>query len=240
MVLKSLFFSCVMMVVARASAFDHTHSDWTKVLKTYVTRDSRVSYAKLKSDLAQDSQHLFSAYLMQIQSVALGQYQKFTRNEKMAFLINSYNALTVKPIVDKYPVQSIKDIGSIFKGAWKIKFFSLLGGKIQTLDGIEHDWLRPQFKDYRIHAAVNCASVSCPVLRGEAYTPSQLDAQLDQQMKVWINDSSRNQIKAGAVTWRVSKIFDWYSADFKDWGSGVHQVINKYLNAPVKGNDPIY
>ncbi len=114
------------------------------------------------------------------------------------------------------------------KKPWSIEFFSILEGKIKSLDPIEHAWLRPQFKDYRIHAAVNCASLSCPLLRNEAFSAERLDHQLDEQMTAWLDDKTRNQCDLSTGTASISQIFDWYEDDFLDWGGGVQQVFKKH------------
>lgn len=228
-----LLFFLVCIGASSAVAFDHSHQKWTKTLKSYQSPEGLVFYKKLKSEMSSKKPHLFLEYLNEIQKVTLKDYETFTKEQKMAFLINSYNALTVKLIIDNYPVKSIKKIGGWFTKPWSIEFFSLLSSKIKSLDPIEHDWLRPKFKDYRIHAAVNCASISCPPLRGEAFVAEKLDSQLDDQMKLWLKDKKRNQVSAAKKTWQVSKIFSWYKSDFDKWGGGVPKVIGRYLEPPV-------
>jgi hypothetical protein len=146
----------------------------------------------------------------------------------MAFLINAYNALTVKLIVDHYPVKSIKDTGTIFTKPWSIKFFDLLDGTIKSLDPLEHEYLRPKFSDYRIHAAVNCASKSCPELRKEAFVSEKLDAQLDDQMAKWLTDPHRNRVDHEGKTIFLSKIFDWYGKDFESTKGGITAILFKH------------
>lgn len=217
-----------------AGTFDHSHKNWNLVLKEYQNKDGLVQYGKLKVDTAKNpSSHPFVTYVADLQKVNFSEFESWPKNEKMAFLINAYNAMTFKLIVDHYPVASIKKIGGLFGNPWKLKFFSLLDGKIKTIDPIEHEWLRPVYKDYRIHAAVNCASISCPPLRDEAFIAQKLEAQLDDQMKKWINDPIRNQFAVNENTLKVSKIFDWYKKDFVDWGGGVANVFNKYLTTPI-------
>lgn len=212
-------------------AFDHNHSPWTEVLKQYQNSQGMVNYKALKSDSNAKKEHKFNQYLSEIQKVTFKDYSSWTKEQKMAYLINAYNALTLKLIIQNYPVKSIKKIGGFFTKAWDVEFFSLLDGKIKSLDPIEHKWLRPQFKDYRIHAAVNCASISCPALRNEAFVPQKLSQQLDEQMKLWLNDKSRNQIDFQKNIYKLSKIFDWYKKDFVDWGGGVLNVAQKYTEA---------
>jgi hypothetical protein len=222
------------LFTSMAFSFEQTHKKWTEVLKNYQTPKGLIKYEKLKKDSAEKKDHPFNTYLSDLESVSFKSYESFSKEEKMAFLINAYNALTVKLIIDNYPVASIKKIGGWFTKPWSIEFFSLLDGKIKALDPIEHEWLRPNFKDYRIHAAVNCASASCPPLRNEAFVAKTLNKQLDSQMLAWLKDQSRNQVSTKSKTWSVSKIFDWYESDFEKWGGGVPKVINKYLKTPLE------
>lgn len=137
-----------------------------------------------------------------------------SRNEQFAFYINAYNAWTIKLILSHYPgVKSIKDLGSLFKSPWKKKIVRL-DGDIISLDNIEHDILRPRFKDPRIHFAVNCASKSCPPLRSEPYEGDVLDNQLTEMTKRFINDPERNHLQGNTLY--ASRIFKWYSGDFND------------------------
>lgn len=216
-----------------AFAFDQNHAAWTQVLSKYQDSHGLIRYRQLKSDAAADKNHPFNTYLNAIQHVSTNEYNSWNSNQKKAFLINSYNALTVKLIVDNYPVKSIKKIGGLFTKPWNVKFFSLLDGQITSLDPIEHQWLRPKFKDYRVHAAVNCASYSCPPLRHEAFVADKLDAQLDGQMRAWLGDRTRNQLDSGQGVYKLSKIFDWYGKDFEQWGGGPVNVINKFLKKPL-------
>lgn len=129
----------------------------------------------------------------------------------MALYINAYNAYTIKLILENYPVDSIKDIGPWLKGPWKIRF-TKVGGQALTLDEIEHDILRPRFKDARVHFAVNCASKSCPPLIAEPYEGSTLEEQLDATARAFINDPAENRLEGNTLY--VSKIFKWFKEDF--------------------------
>lgn len=209
--------------------FSHDYPAWNRTLKSHLDGSSMVAYKSL-AQTAKDPQSDFNQALKNLASVSYQQYQSFSADQQKAFLINAYNAYTLKLIVDHPDVASIKDIGGLFTKPWSIEFFSLLSGKIKSLDPIEHEWLRPKFKDYRIHAACNCASISCPTLRREAYTAAKLNQQLDEQMQLWIRDPARNQL-AGATA-KISKIFDWYESDFSWGGSGgVRAVLKKYASA---------
>jgi len=140
--------------------------------------------------------------------------KKLPRNEQFAFYINAYNAWTIKLILSAYPdIKSIKDLGSLFKSPWKKKI-ALIDGDVITLDNIEHDILRPRFKDPRIHFAVNCASKGCPPLRSEPYRGDTLDGQLTEMTEAFINNPTYNRLQENTLY--VSSIFKWYSEDFND------------------------
>ncbi len=221
-------------------AFDHSHKAWNEILKIYQLQNGTVKYKKLKEDTLKDPSHPFNLYLKSLESLTFEAYENLDTKTQMAFLINAYNAFTIKLILDHYPIKSIKKIGNLFKNAWKQEFFKLLGGRIQTLDSIEHKWLRPNFRDYRIHAAVNCASLSCPPLRSEAYVAKKLDDQLTQQMQLWLKDKTRNKFDFEKNVYYVSKIFDWYAEDFNKWGGGVIKVIQLHIDKrPLGGNDEL-
>lgn len=202
------------------------HENFDKVLKSYVNEKNLVAYAKLKFD-SKDKNHPLNQFVNYTQSVPVKKYESWNEKEKLAFLINAYNAHTLKLIIDHFPVKSIKDIGTLLTNPWKKDIMSMFAGKITTLDQIEHTWIRPKFKDYRIHSAVNCASKGCPVLRREAYTAEKLDAQLDDQMKLWLHDKSKNRVEKNTVL--VSKIFSWYEEDF---AGGAKKILMKY--APIE------
>jgi hypothetical protein len=136
------------------------------------------------------------------------------RDDRFAFYVNAYNAWTIKLILTGYPgVKSIKDLGSFFKSPWKKKFVRL-GGDVVTLDHIEHDILRPQFKDPRVHMAVNCASKGCPPLWHEPFSGSRLDDQLNAAVSNFINNPGFNRLEGGTLY--VSRIFKWFNDDFDD------------------------
>ncbi|NRA44630.1 MAG: DUF547 domain-containing protein [Oligoflexales bacterium] len=220
----------LLLVNVKALAFDHEHQEWSQILRAYLNEESLVDYSALK----QNSVSL-KAYLSQLEAVNESEYSSWAVNEQKAFLINAYNAFTVKLIIDHYPVKSIRKIGGIFSSPWKKKFFKLLNGRIKTLDQIEHDELRSQFEDFRIHAAVNCASKSCPPLRSTAFTANNLDAELDAQMQLWLSDPSRNEFDPEVKKINLSMIFKWYRSDFDNWGGGLDQVLRRF--GPPEASD---
>jgi len=205
---------CCLVSQKKASAFDQNHSAWSKWLTTYTTATkgpaTQVNYPALRKNPT-----TLDSYLQSLSSVQTNVYDLWTREQKMAFLINAYNAFTVKLIIDHPPTTSIRKIGSALSSPWKINFISLLG-KNRSLDEIEHEMLRPVFKDPRIHFGVVCASIGCPRLQQEAFTAVNLNSLLDISTREFLSDTSRNQIYIENKILRVklSKIFDWYANDF--------------------------
>lgn len=182
------------------------HSAFNTLLAAHVNFDAgRVDYAGLKKD-----EPALDAYLAEIAKVDMETYD---RNEKMAILINAYNGYTLKLILENYPgVKSIRDL----KEPWKTVRYNVGGEKV-SLDNIEHNILRPIFKDPRIHFAVNCASVGCPALAEFAYTGDDLEAQLEKAMKRTVASDRYVQVKSDKLY--VSSILKWYGEDFTkaDW-----------------------
>ncbi|TAK34719.1 MAG: DUF547 domain-containing protein [Saprospiraceae bacterium] len=203
-----------------APASPPSHEAWDKLLKQYVSTAGKVNYAGLKKDVAR-----LDAYLATLS--ANPPQSSWSRGEKMAFWINAYNANTVKLIVDNYPLSSITKLHG--GNPWKVEWIKI-GGKTYSLDFIENGILRPQFKDARIHFAVNCAAKSCPPLLNRAWTAATLESNFEQQAKAFINNPAFNKISAKEV--QVSKIFEWYAADFGDLAS----FLNKYAATPIKPN----
>jgi Protein of unknown function, DUF547 len=201
------------------------HSAWSLLLKKHLNANGMVNYKGMQADLPK-----FDIYLKILSENTPD--KKWSTNEKLSYWINAYNAFTVKLILDYYQngkLKTIKDIGTIIpipriNDGWSKKFIKI-GNKILSLNNIEHDIIRKEFAEPRIHAALVCAAKSCPRLRNEAYTATQLHAQLDDQMQDFINDPSKNLVKTSQA--ELSPIFDWYGGDFKktkpliDW-------INKY------------
>lgn len=211
---------------AFAQDFDHQHEAWTSLLRRHVVLISSGHASQLKySGMAKDRQQL-RAYLDSLSAVTAASFETFTKPQQMAFLINAYNAFTVELILTRYPkLKSIKDLGSLLSSPWKKDFISLLGSTI-SLDHIEQDMLRRRgrYDDPRIHFAVNCASIGCPMLREEAYVAQRLDTQLSQQAERFLSDHSRNRFNSDTGRLEVSKIFDWYGDDFKQGHQGIRSL----------------
>jgi hypothetical protein len=211
--------------------FDHTHALWTEVLAKHVAGD-RFDYAALKKDRA-----VFDRYLAQLRAVTAVEHAAWTREQQFAFWINVYNAHVVDLVVRNHPLESIKDLGGLFSSVWKKSFIEMPAlhpsgkpGKL-SLDEVEHAILRPRFEDARVHAAINCASLSCPALRNEAFVAARLNEQLDQQVQRWIADPTRNQLDRASKTLRLSKLFDWFRDDFVRDGGSQREWVAKYAPA---------
>lgn len=169
-------------------------------------KNGKVNYDGFKQDQAN-----FDHYLKILNNA---DPKSLTQNHRFAFYINAYNAFTIKLILTRYPaINSIKEIGSFFSSPWSKKLFSL-GGKKVSLDHIEHGVLRPEFKDPRVHFAINCAAKSCPPLLDRPYEGNIIDKQLDEQARAFINNTRANFVKDNTLF--ISKIFDWFEEDFND------------------------
>jgi len=150
------------------------------------------------------------------------------RNGKLAFWINAYNILTIRVILSEYPVKSIKDAGGWFSSVWDVDA-GVAAGEMRSLSEIEHEILRPM-GEARIHAAIVCASVSCPPIRAEAFAAGKLDAQLDDQMRSWLaNEKTGLDVEDEGQTLRVSSIFDWFGEDFEEETGSVRAFLVRYM-----------
>ena len=206
------------------------HMAWTKLVKEHVNAEGLVDYKGFIKDKTE-----LQGYLDYLTANPPG--ESWTREEKIAYWLNAYNAFTIKLIIDHYPVKSIKDLGPkkqiiFINTPWDKKFFKI-GNKTMTLNRIEHRILRKIYKEPRIHFALNCASMSCPKLRREAYEGSTLDAQLTDQAKEFMRDPKRNQPNASKP--KLSSIFDFYGMDMKKWtGKTLVAYINQYSPVQIK------
>lgn len=209
------------------------HSAWNRLLANG-TRDGRVDY-----DFFADHRRELDAYLESLAEVDLA---ALSRDELMALLINAYNALTIQSILDHPGVSSIREID----GVWT-ETAHPLGGFELTLDEIEHNLLRPFYKDPRIHFAVNCASASCAPLPSWAYDGARIEEQLEERTRSFLTDPGNVQVDGGKL-W-LSKYFDWYGQDFTAVGwepraDTIPEFVARYATEPVAqfiqqaGGDP--
>ena len=186
----------------RADAMDH--SDYAEVLRRFVNDRGGVDYAGLQAD--RDG---LDRYVAALGAVPRSRFDAWPEPEQIAFLINAYNAFTLVSIVDRYPVKSIRDI----PGVWRLRRFDLAGRRL-TLDAIEHQILRRDYNEPRIHMAVNCASIGCPVLRQEPFTGERLDEQLEDQVRRMVRDPNQFRIDRPGGSVHISSVFDWFGEDF--------------------------
>ncbi len=186
-----------------STSFDPGYKIYATVLAKSVNGEA-IDYKQLK-----ENRLSLDTVVAQFSALSSEAYARMTTSESMTFWINAYNAITLRSIIDAYPVQSIRDI----KGVWKEKQWNV-AGRIVTLDEIEHSILRPDYKDPRVHFAVNCASVGCPPLLPVPFKPEQLDSQLHEVSAQFVNHLTRNKIDINRATISTTQIFEWFGDDF--------------------------
>lgn len=215
-----------------ASVATVDHAAWTAWLQRYVSTDgagvNRVAYGKVTAE----DRAVLDAYVGALAAAPVG---ALNRAEQMALWINLYNALTVRVVLDHYPVASIRDIdispGLFADGPWGKKLATVEGEPV-SLNDIEHRILRPVSGDNRVHYAVNCAAVGCPNLARAAYTAADLDAMLEAAARAYVNDPRGVRVAGGRVT--VSKLFSWYAADFGGGEAAVMEYLAGLAAPPLK------
>ena len=210
LLLLMILISCESKQTYQTGTEPISHELWNQVLINYVDVSGRVNYQGLKED-----PKILLDYL-ELLLTNRPNDEHWDKKEILAYWINLYNAFTIKLIIDHYPVKSIRNIGSriqipFINSPWDIEFIDF-GDEKMSLNYVEHQILRKFFEEPRIHFAINCASISCPNLRNEAYLALQIDAQLTNQTQRFLKDSSKNIITSNALY--LSKIFQWYSGDF--------------------------
>ncbi|UTW10276.1 DUF547 domain-containing protein [Marinobacterium rhizophilum] len=231
---KALFLLLLSLFTTQYSAASFDHSDWDRLLKTHVLELQNGRATQLDYTAVTQQRPQLSAYLARLSDVQQPQFDAWTKDDQLAFLINAYNAWTVELILGAYPdLASIKELGSLFQSPWKKAFVPLLGEQ-RSLDNIEHDLIRGsrRYRDPRIHFAVNCASIGCPALRAEAYSGSALEQQLEQQTRLFLQDRSRNRSTGQRL--ELSSIFKWYAEDFSAGWRGaesLEQFLTLYADA---------
>lgn len=202
--------------VPRASG-DFDHSGWDTLLKRYVNPQARVDYRKWKGDGMGD----LDAYLRLLAGPWPSNLSPAARK---AALINAYNALTVRWVLENYPVKSIWRTSHPFK---EPRHF--LDGKKVSLD--ETESILRKMGDPRIHAAVVCASHSCPPLRREAYSAGRLESQLDDNCRAWLASGDLNDFDPARGVAKVSMIFKWYAGDFQQSATPVREFLARFAPA---------
>ena len=217
-----IIFSLTIALPASAIIFDHSKFD--RLLKAYVDDQGLVDY----NAMAQDTR--FQEY---IESLKLANTAEMTPDGQLAFWINAYNAVTIAKVIKWKPKKSVRE--TLFPGVWtSTKFFTtrehLVAGKQLSQDDIEHEILRKQLNDPRIHFAIVCASSSCPKLARFAFTEENVQRRLEAETRKYINSSRGVRIDHAENTLYLSKIFDWFASDFKNKSGSVLAFIKLYLD----------
>jgi hypothetical protein len=213
---RLIFLFCILLIAGQVQAgvaFDH--STWDDLVKGHVRvleggSVSQVDYAGLALKRGE-----LKDYLQRLAAIKVEEFDSWSTDEQLAFLLNAYNSWTVELILGKYPdLRSIKDLGNLIQSPWRKKFIPLFGA-MQSLDDIEQGLIRgsDRYKDPRIHFAANCASIGCPALRAEAYNGANLERQLTEATIFFLRDRNRNRLVKGRVL-EISPIFKWYRDDF--------------------------
>jgi len=212
------------------SSLQVDHSRWGRFLGRYLEDKhpsgiNRVRYAAVTTEDKKDLQK----YIDTLQDISVSHLK---RPEQMAYWINLYNALTVKVILEHYPVESIRDIdispGWFSNGPWDAKLLHI-EGKDLSLNDIEHRILRPIWQDNRIHYAVNCASLSCPNLLKDPFTAENTQVLLEYNANAYINHPRGMSITEGKAV--ISSIYSWFPEDFGGNEEGIRQHLLKYSDA---------
>ena len=205
-----------------AGAFDHTHKLYGNVLGLY-ERLGLVDYKGLKSNSGD-----LRAYIEQTSTVSNGEFESWTEAQQLAFLLDLYNARTLQLIIDNYPVESIKMIAADSKGPWEEPIVLLFGDKI-TLNALENNYIRKNYKEPRIHFALVCAAKGCPPLLGEPYTESKLNDQLETQTRKFLADRDKNYVDSANKVIRLSPVFEWFEGDFAGKSGSVRDFVKPYF-----------
>ena len=221
-----IFAASILLLIGHhgyAPAADFDNSIFDQVLKTYVNDQGRVDYNGIAGYLP------FKAYM---ESLKTAQTDSMSLDGQLAFWINAYNAVTIDKVINWKPKKSVRE--TFVPGVWTgTKFFTTrehtVAGKSLSQDDIEHEILRKQFKDPRIHFAIICASSSCPQLPRFAYTDENVQVKLAEETRKYINSDRGTQIDSAKNTLYLSKLFDWFAGDFESKSGSVQNFLKPYL-----------
>jgi uncharacterized membrane protein YdjX (TVP38/TMEM64 family) len=200
--------------------FDHSAFD--ALLKKYVAEGGWVDYEGMRTESAKLDQY--------IASLADAPFDQMGRDEKLALLIDGYNAFTLRLILDHYPVKSIKDIPSSKR--WDDKRWKI-GGHTWSLNQIEHEQIRPKFKEPRVHFALVCAAIGCPPLRSEAYVGSRINEQLEDQARYVHSHDRWFKFEPDKNVVHLTSLYKWYGGDFEQVAGSVLNFAGRY-SPPLK------
>ena len=232
MTMLFLIIACGLAIHVSASEKAYPDSLFDTVLRRYVSENGLVDYKGLKED---DEFEKYIEYLSHTNPDDLP-----SDKHRLAFWINAYNAFVLKGVLEEYPIKSVLDVGWIPHSFFKRKRFETQNGEI-TLQILENEKLREAFREPRIHFAINCASMSCPILLRDAYSAEKLEEQLEEQAFSFMNDRSRNYLDKENGVLYLSYIFKWYEGDFIRSGEKIVDYVARYLNQDdakfVKNNE---
>jgi hypothetical protein len=213
--------------IGSAAGFDHLKFD--QVLKTYVNKQGLVDYNGVAAD---------RSFKMYMEALKSARTDSMSRDGQLAFWINAYNAITIDKVIQWKPKKSVRE--TFVPGIWSsTKFFTTrehtVAGRSLSPDDIEHEILRKQLKDYRIHFAIICASSSCPRLPRFAYTAENVQAKLEAETRKYINSERGTRIDSEKNTLYLSKLFDWFAGDFESQSGSIQNFIKPYLDERTLG-----
>lgn len=228
--ITSLFLGIYIVSLFLLPAFAAEHSSWQKFLNLYL-KDGLVNYSAVQANPA-----LFNTVVSQLENVKKEEYDRWSQDEKKAFWINAYNIEAIKLILDHYPLKRSLGIQALrypansiqqIPDVWNQKALTILGKKV-SLNYIENEILRKEFQDPRIHFAIVCASLGCPVLSDESYVSDRLDSQLNDAVAKFMQDRKKFDYDARNNTFYLSPIFKWFKEDFEKAGGSI-AFIKKYI-----------
>ena len=222
-----IFAASIMLLIGHhgyAPAAEFDHSIFDQVLRTYVNDQGRVDYNGIAGYLP------FEAYM---ESLKTAQTDSMSSDGQLAFWINAYNAVTIDKVIKWKPKKSVRE--TFVPGVWTgTKFFTTreytVAGRQLSQDDIEHEILRKQLKEPRIHFAIICASSGCPPLPRWAYTQENVQAKLEEETRKYINSERGTRIDSAKNQLYLSKLFDWFAGDFEYASGSVLDFIKPYLN----------
>ncbi len=217
--LKTIFFILTLFLFNNSYAQQKVdHDAWDRILILNVMDNGMVDYDGVTQDVS-----VFYEYFRYLCKIS--PQDNWSKEEKLAYWLNVYNATAMKMIIDEYPIESINDL----ENPWKRKAFKSQGVRY-SLDDIEHGILR-KFGDPRIHFLLNCGSMSSPRLWNRAYTSMNINEALEERTREFINDPQRNQITSSLV--KISQVFEWYRDDFESNNIDVVDFINQYTTVKI-------
>jgi len=213
------------------SPFDHLHTQFDQVLTRFIAlngSESRINYKRLKQERSR-----LDAYLKTLSEVRSDDFEKFSKEQKMAFLINAYNGFTLEMISSQYPISSVKEI----KGGYDKRFISLFD-EIKSLNDIERQ-LRQTFREPKTFFALSSGVQGAPALLGNSYNDRDLYTQLERATRLFLGDPKRNFYDRVQNRLKVSRLFNWFEDDFRRSSGSVPDFVAPYLASDRATQDKI-